>query len=224
VLLTVLGTLLAMFVFSLLLGGIGILFGLLVPIAPYMIINSKLERKRRIFGEQLPDNLEVLASALRAGHSLIGALSVVVENAPEPSRAEFSRVVADEQLGAPLEDALGVVVERMANRDLDQVALVARLQRETGSNSAEVLDRVVENVRARLELRRLVRTLTAQGRMSRWVLTFIPVVLALLLTLINPGYLNPLFDHGGGRLMLMVAALMITAGSLVIRKIVNIKV
>jgi len=224
VLLTVLGTLLAMFVFSLLLGGIGILFGLLVPIAPYMIINSKLEKKRRIFGEQLPDNLEVLASALRAGHSLIGALSVVVENAPEPSRTEFSRVVADEQLGAPLEDALGVVVVRMANRDLDQVALVARLQRETGSNSAEVLDRVVDNVRARLELRRLVRTLTAQGRMSRWVLTFIPVALGLLLTLINPGYLNPLFNHSGGRMMLVFAAVMITAGSLVIGKIVNIKV
>jgi tight adherence protein B len=224
VVLTFLCTLLTMFMFTLLLGGVGVIVGLGAPLVAYFLIRAKLDRKRRTFSEQLPDNLEVLASALRAGHSLIGALSVVVENAPEPSKSEFSRVVADEQLGAPLEDALGIVVERMANRDLDQVALVARLQRETGSNSAEVLDRVVENVRARLELRRLVRTLTAQGRMSRWVLTFIPVALGLILTLINPGYLDPLFEHGSGRAMLIFAGVMITAGSLVIRKIVNIKV
>ena len=102
------------------------------------------------FAEQLPDNLQVLASALRAGHSLVGALSVVVDDCPEPSRSEFRRVVADEQLGVPLEDAFGVVARRMENSDLEQVALVAALQRETGGNTAEVLDRVAETIRAAL--------------------------------------------------------------------------
>ena len=83
-------------------------------------------------------------------------------------------MLAEEQFGVQLEDAFKVVVERMDNQDLDQVALVARLQREVGSNSAEVLDRVIETVRARMELRRLVRTLTAQGRLSRWILTAAP--------------------------------------------------
>jgi tight adherence protein B len=112
----------------------------------------------------------------------------------------------------------------MANRDLDQVAVVARLQQETGSSSAEVLDRVVDTVRSRMELRRLVKTLTAQGRISRWILTLIPVGLALVLSVMSPGYMNPLFEHGIGKVALVVAACMVVSGSLAIKKIVNIKV
>jgi tight adherence protein B len=216
---------LALFVFSLLAGPVvGILVALLLPVAIFFYITGRADRVRRQFAEQLPDNLEVLAAAMRAGHSLVAALSNVAEGAVEPSRSEFSRIVADEQFGSPLEDAIGVVVTRMENGDLDQVALIARLQRETGSSSAEVLDRVVETVRGRAELRRLVKTLTAQGRMSRWVLTFIPVALALLLSLLSPGYLNPMFDHALGRVALFFAAGMVVTGSLVIKKIVNIKV
>jgi tight adherence protein B len=132
--------------------------------------------------------------------------------------------VADEQLGVPLEEALGVVARRMASVDLDQVALVSALQRETGGNTAEVLDRVAENVRGRFELRRLVQTLTAQGRMSRWIVSFLPVGLLGLLTLINPEYMAPLYTHAFGRVLLVVAALMVIAGSLVIKRIVTIKV
>jgi tight adherence protein B len=188
------------------------------------LIHAKLNRKRRAFAEQLPDNLEVLAAALRAGHSLVAALSAVVESAPEPSTSEFRRVVAEEQLGVSLEDALNTVVERMASRDLDQVALVARLQRETGANAAEVIDRVIETVRSRADLRRLVRTLTTQGRMSRWVLTGLPLALALFLPLISHGYLDPLLHRSTGQLLLAVAAVMVAVGSVVIGKIVDIKV
>jgi tight adherence protein B len=92
-----------------------------------------------------------------------------------------------------------------------------------GTDSAEVLDRVVETVRARMELRRLVRTLTAQGRLSGWVLTSIPLVLALALSLLSPGYLSPLFHHTSGRFLLVMATLMVIAGFLIIRKIVDIK-
>ncbi|MGH3015222.1 MAG: VWA domain-containing protein, partial [Gaiellaceae bacterium] len=140
-----------------------------VPLVVRSQVKRRVERQRRLFADQLPDNLQVLASALRAGHSLVGALSVVVEDCPEPSREEFRRVIADEQLGVSLEEAFGVVAQRMSNRDLDQVALVAALQQETGGNTAEVLDRVSDTIRERFELRRLVKTLTTQGRMSRWV-------------------------------------------------------
>jgi tight adherence protein B len=200
------------------------LLGLGIPFAVRSYVRRRVAKKRLLFSEQLPDNLQVLASALRAGHSFIGALSVVVDDAPEPSRSEFRRVIADEALGVSLEDALHVVVERMDNRDLEQVALVAAVQRSSGGNTAEVLDRVVETIRERFELRRMVRTLTAQGRMSRWVVSALPLFLLLVISLINPGYMHALYGNGGGRIALVFAALMVVAGSFVIKRIVNIKV
>jgi tight adherence protein B len=112
----------------------------------------------------------------------------------------------------------------MDNRDLDQIALVARLQRETGGSAAEVIDRVIETVRSRADLRRLVRTLTTQGRLSRWILTALPIGLALILPVLNPGYLDPLLHRTAGQVLLVFTAVLLTAGSLVIGKIVNIKV
>jgi tight adherence protein B len=197
---------------------------LVIPLVVNSVIERSLERQQRLFADQLPDNLQVLASALRAGHSLVGALSVVVDDCAEPSRTEFQRVVGDEQLGVPLEEALGVVARRMDSIDIGQVALVSALQRDTGGNTAEVLDRVAENVRGRFELRRLVKTLTAQGRMSRWIVSFLPVGLLILITLINPEYMEPLYTNTFGRVLLALAAVMVVAGSLVIRRIVNIKV
>lgn len=200
------------------------LLGFGVPFFVRGLILYRVEKRRRAFGEQLPDNLDIVASGLRAGHSLVGGLSLVVKDAAEPSRSEFQRVVADEQLGVPLEDALAVVARRMKSRDVEQVALVSSLQRETGSNSAEVLDRVIEGIRERAGLRRLVRGLTAQGRLSRWVVTFLPVGLLIVVSLLNPTYMKPLFTHTSGRIMLTVGVLMIVAGSVVIKKIVDIKV
>jgi len=221
---TLIGTVLVMWLLAVFFTFAGLLLGLIVPFTVWGIIRRKVEHKRQQFAEQLPDNLAVLASAIRAGHSFVGALSVVVDDAPEPARSEFRRVVADEQLGRPLEDALEVVVVRMQNRDLEQVALVAILQRETGGSTAEVLERVVETVRERMELRRLVRTLTAAGRMSRWVVSFLPLVLLLAIWVLNPSYLHPLTSQTSGRILLVFAALLVICGSLVIKRIVNIKV
>jgi tight adherence protein B len=205
----------------------GLLFAPLALFLPFIVrwfIRRKLARRRKQFSEQLPDNLQVLSSALRAGHSFVGALSVVVDDSPSPSREEFRRVIADEQLGVPLEDALDDVARRMDNRDLEQVSLVASLQHETGGNTAEVLDRVTDTIRDRFELRRLVKTLTAQGRMSRWVVSALPVVLLGVITLINPGYMEPLYSTGTGRGLLVGAGVFVVMGSIVIGRIVNIKV
>ena len=221
---TFVGTLFTMWLFALLGGSvIFALIGLGVPFVVRFWIKRKVEKKRAAFAEQLPDNLQVLASALRAGHSLVGALSVVVEDAAEPSRTEFRRVIGDEQLGVPLETAIEVVVRRMENRDLAQVGLVAALQRQTGGNMAEVLDRVTETIRERFELRRMVQTLTAQGRMSRWVVSLLPVILLVAITLLNPTYVEPLYTETFGRVLLAFSAVMLVAGSLVIKKIVDIK-
>jgi tight adherence protein B len=168
--------------------------------------------------------LQVLSSALRAGHSLVGALSVVVADAPDPSGREFRQVLADEQVGMPLDDALRRVAVRMDNRDLEQVALVAALQRETGAGAAEVLDRVAETVRERAALRRLIRVLTAQGRMARWIVSALPIFLLLVISVLNPDYMKPLFTKPVGQVLVVFAGVMVIAGSLVIKKIMNIKV
>jgi tight adherence protein B len=223
VILTSLATILAILILFTISPVVGLL-GFLTPLLVRGFVKRRVERKRRAFAEQLPDNLDVLASALRAGHSLVSALAVVADDAGEPSKSEFQRVLAEEQFGAQLEDAFKVAVERMSSPDLDQVALVSRLQREMGSNSAEVLDRVIETVRGRMELRRLVRTLTAQGRLSRWLLTLLPVFLALIMSLVSSSYMSPLFHQTTGQLMLGVAVGMISLGSYLIGRIIDIRI
>jgi tight adherence protein B len=200
----------------------------LTAVVPYLAVRwyvkYQLGRTRRTFAEQLPDNLEVLAGALRAGHSLVGGFSVMADHAAPPSGKEFRRVVTDEQVGIPLEDSLRVVGQRMDNRDMSQVAMIALLQRETGSSSAEVIDQVAENVRGRLEIRRLVRVLTAQGRMARWIVSLMPLVLVFLILGINPEFLEPLFHTTIGVVAVIIATIMVIMGSLVIKRIVEIKV
>ena len=195
-----------------------------VPVVVRTVLKQKLAGQRKQFMDQLADNLQVIASALRAGHSFIGALTVSVNEAPEPTKSEFERVLADEQLGVPLEEGFDAVARRMDCRDIEQVRLVATLQRETGGNTAEVLERVADTVRERSELRRQISSLTAQGRMSRWIVTALPVVLIFAINLVNPDYMKPLFETSAGKGMLVLAAILITAGSLTIKKIVDIKV
>jgi len=222
---TIVATILAFLLLAAALGSIWwALFAFLVPLGVREYVNRTLSRRRNQFAEQLPDALQVISSALRSGHSFAGSLAVVVETASEPMKTEMQRVVADEQLGVPLEQALAVVSRRMASRDLQQVGLVAELQREAGGNSSEVVDRVAETIRERFELRRLVKTLTVQGRMSRWIVSALPVGIVLVLQVINPHYLHPLVAHTGGQILLGFAIALCIAGSLVIKKIVDIKV
>lgn len=196
----------------------------LPPLALRALVAGRLRRVRRRFEDELPENVQVLASALRAGHGLSAALGVVTADAREPARREFEWALANERLGMQLEDALSTVAERMQSGDLEQVALVAALHRQTGGNTAEVLDRVHESLRERAELRRMVRSLTAEGRMARWILTALPVVLALAIAVLNRGYLSPLLDTTGGRLLLLLAAGMVVGGSVAIKRIVEIEV
>jgi tight adherence protein B len=200
------------------------LFGLTVPLLARAVVRRKVKAVRDDFADQFPASLQVLASALRAGHSFNGALDVVVANAHEPARSELARVVQDDRLGVMPEDAIRKLARRMANRDIEQVALLAELQRTSGGNSAEVLDTVVGTIRERAEIRRLVRTLTAQGRMARWILTGLPVFVTVFLFIFHPDVMRHFFASGIGQVLLVIAAAMVTAGSLVIRRIVDINV
>jgi tight adherence protein B len=194
-----------------------------VPVALNMFVRNKARKQRKEFGEQLPENLDVLASALRAGHSLASAMGVVADEAPEPSAQEFTRVVTDEQLGIPLDEALEVTAKRMQNADMDQVAVLALVQREAGGNTAEVLDQVIANIRARMDLRRMVTVLTAQGKFSSWIVAAVPVGLFIFIALINPSQLDPLFNKTIGQIFAVSAVVMVLLGFMIIRKIVTIE-
>jgi tight adherence protein B len=199
------------------------LLGLAVPLLASAVIRRKLKAVRNEFADQFPANLQVLASALRSGNSFNGALGVVVENAHEPARSELARVVQDDRLGVLPEDAIRKLASRMANRDVEQVALLAELQRTTGGNSAEILDTVVATIRERADLRRLVMTLTAQGRMARWILTALPLAGAAIMWVLQPQVMVNFFTSSGGQVALVVAVALVAAGSLVIQRIVDIE-
>ena len=203
---------------------IAALLGLFVPVGALLGIRTRAGRQRRKFSEQLPDNLQVIASAMRAGQTFVGALKAVLEDAPEPSRGELRRAVMDEQIGIPLADALGQVTERMRSEDFQHVAVVAALQRETGGNTAEVIELVAETVRERSEIRRMVRGLTAQGRLSGGILSVLPIGMLIFISVTNPAYVHPLFHSTPGLIALGVAIGLVAAGGLAIKKIVEIKV
>ena len=203
---------------------LGLLAGLVVPLVTRAVVKGRVKKKRKAFGEQLPDNLDVLAGALRAGHSLVGAMNVMLEGAAEPFKSEFRRVLQDEQLGVPLDDALMVMARRMDNLDVEQVAIVTRLQREAGGNTAEVLDRVVDNIRGRMELQRLVQVLTAQGRIARYILTAIPIFLLAFFLLVNAPWLAPLWETTVGNVAMAMWVIMLVGGWFAIKKVVEIEV
>jgi Flp pilus assembly protein TadB/uncharacterized protein YegL len=221
---TVIGGVLASLVFALAVQSLwGLLVGLLAPLFTRFFVKVRVSRKRAAFAEQLPDNLDVLAGSLRAGHSLVGAMAVMMDGSAEPSKTEFRRVLQDEQLGVPIDQALTVMMHRMDNKEVEQVAIVTRLSREAGGNTAEVLDRVAENIRAKMEIRRLIRVLTAQGRLAMWVLMAMPLVLTGFILMLNPSHLDPLFDRTVGNFVLVVWFVAMIAGYFAIRKIVRIE-
>jgi tight adherence protein B len=202
----------------------GLLVGIAAPFVMRFYVTRKVTKVKAAFDEQLPDNLDVLAGAMRTGHSIMGAMSVMVESADNPSRSEFRRVLQDEQLGVPLDDALMVMARRMQSYDAEQVAMVMKLQREAGGNTAEVLDRVAETIRGRMELRRLVQVLTAQARISRWILTSLPIFLLVVLSFTGGDYLDPLLHTTVGQVFLAIGVVLVLIGSYSIKKIAEVDV
>jgi tight adherence protein B len=196
---------------------------LLWPIPVRVLVSRGARKQRELFSDQLPGYLQDLASAMRVGRSFAGSLAVVAAGADEPVRSELERAVTDEALGRPIEESLEAVSVRMESADMDQIALIAALNRRSGSNVAEALDRVAEGARDRGDMRREVKALTAQGKMSSMVLTALPPLLLVGIALIAPRYAQPLLHTTVGLILLVVAGLMVFAGWKVMKKITTIK-
>jgi tight adherence protein B len=205
-----------------------VLFGLVPLIAwPYLLkvgVKRGAEKQRTKFGDTLPTYLQDMASAIRVGRSFAGAVAVVADSADEPTRSQLERAATDEALGLPLEETLQAVSDRMRNNDMGQVALIAGVHRRTGSNISEALDRVAEGARERADLRREMRALTSQAKMSSSVLTGLPFVLLLGMTVLSPSYAHPLLHTSLGLIALGVGGVMIFGGWKVMGKITKIKV
>jgi tight adherence protein B len=202
----------------------GVIFAGAGAVAPWFMLQYQLGHRAEKLRDQLPDVLTILASSLRAGHSFLQALDTVSKEIPEPAAGEFVRVVAEVRLGRPVEDALGALADRVGSPDFKWAVLAVNIQREVGGNLAEILDNVADTLRERAILRRQVRVLTTEGRLSAWVLGIMPFVIALYMYAVNKEYISLLVTTTVGWIMMIGALGLLTLGVLWMRKIVKIDV
>jgi tight adherence protein B len=203
---------------------LAIVVALIGGFLPTLLLRNALKRRADKLREQLPDVLTIMASSLRAGHSFLQSLDTVAKEITQPAAAEFQRVVAEIRLGRPAEDALEALAERVGSPDFKWAVIAVNIQREVGGNLAEILDTVADTLRERAMLRRQIKVLTAEGRLSGWVLGALPFAIALYMYAVNPTYIGQLFDNTIGLIMVIVALLLMAAGILWMRKIVDIDV
>lgn len=203
---------------------VSLLFGAMLAWTP--ILKLQIERRRRLarFEEQLPEALDVIARALRAGHPFSETLKLVSEEMADPIGREFGTTFADINYGVSMKDAFHAMLARVPSVSLMAVITAVLVQRESGGNLAEILDKIAAVVRGRFRFQRRVRTLSAEGRLSAWILSLIPFVLAAVVTVTNPEYLPLLIKDPTGRMLVTVAFVMIVAGILWIRRIIRIRV
>jgi tight adherence protein B len=192
--------------------------------AVLVFLRTKVQRRQAAFDEQLPDALETMASALKVGQSLTQSLQVIAEEAEKPIAEEFDQLLAEARLGRPLEVAFEGVQERVRSGELEFVITAIRVQRRVGGSLATLLETVASTVRRRQQFGRKLRSLTAMGRVSARILIVMPFVVGGLLTIINSSYMHPLYGTQVGRLLIVVALVMLAVGSLLLKRIVSLEV
>jgi tight adherence protein B len=197
---------------------------LLGVVGPFLYLSFMASRRQAKFEEQLPSTLQLLSGALQAGHSLQQAVDTVVHEAGDPIAGEFHRVLTEARLGRPLEEALEAMARRTRSVDFEWTVMAIRLQRQVGGNLAEVLSTVSQTIRDRYSLKRQVKALSAEGRLSSIILAVLPIVLFLALMLLNPGFLKPLYTTTLGLMMLAGSAVLMVFGVFWLKKITDIKV
>ena len=191
---------------------------------PVLYLTRRRKKRIKVLVEQLPDVFDLLGQALRAGHSLATAIQLVSEQLPDPIAGEFAQVFHEQNLGIKIEDALLNMANRVDQMDVRFFVTAVLIQRQTGGDLAEVLDKIGKVIRDRIQLFGMVQALTAEGRLSGWVLLALPVLVFFVSLVVNPAYGRQLLDTPGGRMMLGTAIGMDLMGLAMIKKIVNIKV
>jgi tight adherence protein B len=203
---------------------LAILLGALLATVPGTVVGVKRSRRMKAFTSQFPDALEMFARSLRAGHSFTGAIQLVAQEMPHPMGLEFRQVFDEQNLGVPLREALTGMTRRVDSLDARFFVTAILIQRETGGNLAEIIDKIAHVIRERFRIQGQLKIFTAQARMTGTILSLLPVALALAIGFLNPDYLKPLWFERAGRILIGVAICMQITGALVIRRIVRIKI
>jgi tight adherence protein B len=202
---------------------IGLAAAATAPLLAKAFLSHRIDKRRKKFEEQFPDALSLISASLTAGHTFLRSIQMMTDESEPPISEEFSRVVNETQLGDPLVDALQRMAARLDVPDVAWVVQAIRIQQSVGGKLGELLHTLADFIRAREEVRREVDVLTAEGRVSAWVLGALPAFLLVMISVLNPGYMTPMF-RGWGLAWLAVCAGMVTAGVVVINRMVKVQV
>ena len=198
--------------------------GLFAGACPIFWLLWKRKKRFAKFEGELPEALDLMVSALRAGHSLLAAMGLVSKECPDPLAGEFKICFEEQNYGLEMKTALGNLCTRIPLQDLKMVATAIIIQRESGGNLAEVLDKTAFLIRERFRIKREVKTHTAQGRLTGWILTGLPVALAFVMYLMNPQFMSVLWHRDVGIKLIYIAIALILIGGFIINRIVDIDV
>lgn len=213
---------------GLLIGGgnifVGVLFLGVGALLPWMFLGFKRNKRKKSFQSQLPDTLQLMSGSLSAGLSLQQSVDTIVNEGTEPMAGEFRKVLVETRLGVPLEDAMEGVVQRFDSKDFGWVVMAIRIQRQVGGNLGELLDTVAGTIREREYLRRQVATLSAEGKLSAYILGGLPPLFALYLVLTRPEYILPMFGDPRGIVILGAGVVMLSIGAFWMSRIVKVEV
>lgn len=201
----------------------GLFLAALTPIGAKFALDIRASRRRAAFADQLDDSLQLMASSLRAGHSLLQALASVAREAEEPTSEEFARIINETRVGRDLAPALEETARRMGSEDFEWVTQAIAINREVGSNLAEVLDGVGHTIRERNQIRRQVKALAAEGKLSAYVLMALPFGISGFLFMSNPEYISKFTEGLLGYTLIGVSVVLLVVGALWLRKVVNIR-
>jgi tight adherence protein B len=191
---------------------------------PIFFLKRKAQRRSDAFESSLPEAIDLLGRAIRAGHPLSAGFKMVAEELKDPISTEFQRTFEEQRFGLPFDDAIIAMADRVQLIDVRILVTAILIQREVGGNLAEVLDNLATVIRARFTIRRQLRVYTAQGRFSGYTLAVLPIIVGFLIYALNPDYMKLLFTHPIGRLLVFLAVVMQIVGFLWIRKIINIEI
>ncbi|WP_394554305.1 type II secretion system F family protein [Agromyces sp. MMS24-JH15] len=190
-----------------------VLFAILAVVGAKVVLNIRVSRRRARFADQIDDTVQLLSGGLRAGHGLNRAVAGVAHDAESPMREELTRVVNETRLGRDLASSLAITAQRMRSDDFDWLAQAVAINQETGGNLAEVLDQVGKTIRERHQIRRQVRSLSAEGRLSGMILVALPLCVAVFLAVTQPGYFGQFFQSVIGIAALALAGILLVVGS-----------
>ena len=202
---------------------IGLIVAVVIPVVGWFILGFLVGRRKRAFADQLDQTLQMMASSLRAGYSLLQAVQAISSEADSPVKDEFSRVLNETRIGRPLNDSLIEVANRMGSEDFNWVSQAIAINRDVGGNLADVLDGVAHTIRERNQLHRQVASLASEGKLSAIILMALPFGVTAFLTVANPGYLNKLYTTAIGWGIIIASVIMLTVGGLWLRVTVKIK-